>query len=519
MLMKMAMWREIKLQWDGASLVGVLVFIFCMGRLVALACLPGIELIKFVPDDAFYYLILAKNFALQQSWTFDGFAPASGFHLLWAYLLAGIFFVFPHISWQSLFIVAGVAGSIAFSAAAYFTAATVTRLAGGAAAYGVVFVFLGSASIVQPALMMETPFAVFFAAALFFMVFRTGPFAGSRLMLLAVAIGILGMLSRSDFGLLPLVLFCVTAFAVHDPGRARLALSALLGSMIGLAIVVAHTYWLSGELAPASAQMKSHWAQVDGMSIRPGYEILLTLAMPFFKPEQAGWQGQYDILMLLVFLGLALYVALTHHNRKNILGAYVSAVIVIAGYLLFYRHNGALQVWYAGAFLVPFAILLGVSLSVLGRRWPVPLACAVLMVAVYSLSLSMQAPWPWQRSMLRGGIYLKEYSVKGIVGAWNAGIISYFSGRPIVNLDGLVNDDVLPYVKSGRLSDYVAARQIDHVMDFPLMLTGMFAKSHGYSDGRLLACLRPEQKISAVSPEEKFGGELTLYKVERDCLR
>lgn len=519
MLEKLAMWGEARSQCASAILVGVLVFIICMIRLVWLVILPDIELIKFVPDDAFYYLILAKNFALEQRWTFDGYAPASGFHLLWAYLLAGVYFVFPHIDWQSMFIVAGVAGSIAFSAAAYFVTVIVIRLAGGAAIYGVFFVFFGSASIIQPALMMETPFAMFFAAALFFIVFCSGPLVGGRLMLLGASIGIMGMLSRSDFGLLPLVMFCVAAFVVRDSGKARLALSALLGAIIGLIIVVAHTYWLSGELAPASAQMKNHWAQVDGMSFKPGYEILLALVLPFLKAGQWEWQAQFGTLLLLACLGVALYVSLIHHNRKDILGVYVSAGVVIVGYLLFYRHNGALQVWYAGAFLVPFSILTGISLSVAGRRWPVPVACMVFGVAAYSLSLSMKAPWQWQSSMLRGGIYLKEHPVDGQVGAWNAGIISYFSQQPIVNLDGLVNDDVLEYAKTGRLSDYVALRRIDYIMDFPIMLSGFFSESHGYGDGKLLACMSQEYVIPASTAAGEFGGKLTLYRIRGGCLR
>lgn len=510
--------RGIDLKSHCASLVCALVFIACMGRLAWLAHLPDTDLIKFIPDDAFYYLILAKNFSLEQRWTFDGHAPASGFHLLWAYLLTGVYFFVPHIGWQSLFVASGVVCAVTYSAASYFVAATVRRLAGDAAAYGVMLVFLGSSAIIQPALMMESSFSILSAAALFFIVFGKRSLVSTRELFVSASIGILGMLSRSDFGLLPLVIFCVTAFSVRDSGRAPLALSALLGSVIGLGFVVAHTYLLSGELAPASAQIKSHWAQVDGMSFRPGYGILLAIALPFLKPSQSEWYTQYGTIFLLAFLIMGLLVSLTHHNRKNIIGAYIAAVTVLAAYLLLYRHNGALQVWYAGAFLVPVSILLGVSFSTMAERWPVPIACIVVAIAAYSLSLSMKAPWQWQSSMLKGGINLKEHPVNGLVGSWNAGIISYFSQQPIVNLDGLVNDDILAYAKSGHLSDYIVERKIEYIMDFPFMLSDFFSESHGYGDGKLLACLSPEYKIPAPLPAEQFGGELTLYKVRSNCL-
>lgn len=516
--MKMNPFRRIDLKIHCASLVCVSVFIVCMGRLAWLAHLPDTDLIKFIPDDAFYYLILAKNFSLEQHWTFDGHAPASGFHLLWAYLLAGAYFVVPNIGWQSLFVASGIVCAVAYSAAAYFVAATVRRLVGDTSAYGVMLVFLGSSAIIQPALMMESSFSILSAAALFFIIFGKKLLVSAREIFLIAFIGILGMLSRSDFGILPLLIFCVTAFAVRDSCRAPLALSAFLGSVIGLGIVVAHTYWISGELAPASAQIKSHWAQVDGMSFRPGYEILLSIALPFFKPAQSEWHTQFSTLLLLAFLGMGLRVSLIHHNKKNITGAYITAVTVLAAYLLLYRHNGALQVWYAGAFLVPISILLGVSFSVMAGRWPALIACIVVAISVYSLNLSMKAPWQWQSSMLKGGINLKEHPVNGLVGSWNAGIISYFSQQPIVNLDGLVNDDILAYAKSGHLSDYIVERKIEYIMDFPFMLSDFFSESHGYGDGKLLACLSPEYKIPAPLPAEQFGGELTLYKVRSNCL-
>lgn len=511
--------RGFNLERSSAGVAGMLVFLFSIGRLFWLANLSDSELIKFIPDDAFYYLVLAKNFALELRWTFDRQAPASGFHLLWGYLLVAIFSVFPAITWKTIFFAMGVLGSIAYSVAASLVAATVKKIIGVSAVFGVVFVFLGGSAINQSVMLMEAPLVSLFAAALFFIVFREADRVEARHVLFAGTVGLLGMLSRSDFGLLPLVLFCVSAFVFRDSRMTRVTLSALLGAIIGLALVVAHTYGLSGELAPASAQMKNHWAQVDGISIKPGYTILLALAVPFIRLGGEGLQSQYAFLSLFALLGLALYVAITHKNRKKIFAACVSGVLVIVCYLFFYRYNGALQVWYGASFLVPLSLLFGVATSALCFRLPLLAVLAVFILSAYSWCLSLNAPWPWQSSMLKGGLYLKEHPVEGPVGAWNAGVISYFSGRQIVNLDGLVNDEILRYAKSGRLSDYVAERQITYIMDFPFMLSSVFSASHGYSDGKLNSCLIVEHEIPTASPVEQFGGELTLYKVRHDCLR
>jgi hypothetical protein len=51
--------------------------------------------VQYIPDDAFYYLVLAKNFRKLGVWTFDsGYSLTSGFHPLLAYLLTLIYTVF-----------------------------------------------------------------------------------------------------------------------------------------------------------------------------------------------------------------------------------------------------------------------------------------------------------------------------------------------------------------------------------------------------------------------------------------
>lgn len=511
-------WPEGRLLENSAVIAGILIFLFCIIRLAWMSGLSETELIKFIPDDAFYYLVLAKNFSIERRWTFDGQAPASGFHLLWGYLLAAVFTALPTITWKAVFVAMGVLGCAAYSIAAFLVACTVRRLVGAPSVCGVVFVFLGASSIIQPVMLMEAPLVTLFSALLFFIAFHETSCVRVAYILFAAAVGFLGMLSRSDFGLLPLILLCVSAF-LRAPRMARVSLSALLGALIGLVFVIIHTYSLSGELAPASAQIKNHWAQVDGISIRPGYKILLALVVPSFRCWEEGLQGQYGFLLLLILLGVCVYVALTHENRRSIFTACISVVLLIVGYLFFYRYNGALQIWYAVNFLVPLSVLFGIAASVVCFRWPTLAVFTVFVLSIYSWCLSISAPWPWQSSMLKGGLYLKEHPVEGVVGAWNAGIISYFSERHIVNLDGLVNDEILQYVKSDRFSDYVAERQISYIMDFPLMLSNAVSESHGYSDGKLLSCLAVGHKIPSASPAEQFGGELTLYRVRYGCLR
>ncbi|MEQ9643573.1 MAG: glycosyltransferase family 39 protein [Alphaproteobacteria bacterium] len=53
-----------------------------------------------------------------------------------------------------------------------------------------------------------------------------------------------------------------------------------------------------------------------------------------------------------------------------------------------------------------------------------------------------------------------------LIGAWNAGIIGYFSNHRVVNLDGLINGfDYLPYLRDDRIEDYIKDRGIGYIAD------------------------------------------------------
>ncbi len=57
-----------------------------------------------------------------------------------------------------------------------------------------------------------------------------------------------------------------------------------------------------------------------------------------------------------------------------------------------------------------------------------------------------------------------------IVGAFNAGLISYFSGRTTVNLDGVMNDNAIAAIKEHRLCDYIEAQHVTHLADNDLAI-------------------------------------------------
>jgi hypothetical protein len=79
--------------------------------------------------------------------------------------------------------------------------------------------------------------------------------------------------------------------------------------------------------------------------------------------------------------------------------------------------------------------------------------------------------------------------------------------------------DILAYVKSGTLADYIRKRNLAYVIDCSAMLGPDLALRGGYADGALSSCLKPEQQIDSGNPSSRWQDSvLTLYKVDTHCL-
>jgi hypothetical protein len=196
----------------------------------------------------------------------------------------------------------------------------------------------------------------------------------------------------------------------------------------------------------------------------------------------------------------------------------LASAIAIPAYILSYGFAPlSSQPWYLGNILLPLAIVLAALLSLFELRLVRVVTVAAALAAIVLASRPLLALWPNQVAMLDAGRSLAaDTTIAAPVGAWNAGILAYFSGRPIVNLDGLVNDDIEPYARSGTLAGYIDRRHIGYVIDFPVMLLSSEREAEGgYPCGVLTRRLEPLRRIID-DPRYQWGSfSLTVYKVLR----
>ena len=103
---------------------------------------------------------------------------------------------------------------------------------------------------------------------------------------------------------------------------------------------------------------------------------------------------------------------------------------------------------------------------------------ALLLIVALSTQKTLTHYWDgkvqysdWNRSTndarFRGCITLRKKVPKGsVIGSWNAGVLGFYSGYPVVNLDGLINSwEFLPYLERRDMAGYIRDQGIQYLAD------------------------------------------------------
>ena len=443
------------------------VFLLMTVRVIYFYYSPDEILIGVIPDDAFYYMQLAKHRETEGFWTFDGTSPATGFHFLYGYLLFFIYSIFGQIDWRQLFLIIGGSATVLISLAAYFVSLTAESLYGRKSILFAITPFFSTIALTQCTDMMESWLLIFFSAlTIYYLSKEQTPSTSDELFL--IVLGFLGSLSRTDYGMLPGVIFfmyLVSAPIVKNNGIKRSSL-VLAGAIMGIAVVLLQNLFISGQPLQASAQTKFYWSSIAGHSISPSIHMVRSIAFPIF--DHSNKYFTFLISFILLFTAFSYRYSLNKSEQKEYRKQFSPSPILISGcavtifaYIYFYRFaSQGLQPWYSANFIAPIGIIFAaIGYYLFGSKMFVPALFCFLLYVFLCISNIFYVPWPHQAGMRQAGLYLKDHKMQAIFGSWNAGIISYFSGVRLINIDGLTNDEVLPFIKRNSLFDYIKKRK------------------------------------------------------------
>ena len=463
-----------------------------------------INLISNTHDDAFYYFQIARNLAEGKFSTFDGgITRTNGYHPLWLFLITPFHWVFDKEA--ALFAIKAfeimlVAGGVALVAAAARLARLpwVLMFAALPMLYHIPFLIAG----------LEAA-AALFMLGLFILtacLFARSP-ARWQWPLAAVAFALPWVrLEYIAISLATTAALCLIEWSwrerapsasLGERARSARSMKAVVPFLAaGTSILVYFTYnWLVfGGIVPVSAATKNFWSQVrweqeGGYSLAQNFQDILQI--PVFH------DGLLVALEVCAYLLLVWWFARRSRSRQDwlLLAFLVGVFSLAAGHLAKFAQTvltihpslGPWSWYFVPAYLMTVLIvpvrcyvaiyfirrLIGSksqhAANILSLGIVLAGAAFLFVKADFTepfqrfeaISVSTRTEDKWIKAVsynewteaVYGGTQLMNRVLPedSVVGAWEAGVVGYFSRFPVVNLDGLVNSyDYFHARKSAR---------------------------------------------------------------------
>jgi hypothetical protein len=450
-----------------------------------------------IPDDAFYYFKIAENIASGRGSTFDGIHATNGYHPLWMGFLIPLFRAFPGspelavtlaLVEQACLDVA-TAVFVYLLAQAMFSDRTWAILACALYSFNPHTVFYAIDG-------METALSTLLAVVVFYFYLSLESSARNTLLArvrFATACGLL-LLARTDNIFLCALLF--TALAVQEWKQ-----HATLRKTFGMGVIVAVFLapWLAWSYArfhqfvQVSALARPWVARqkLRGLWIQSGLQLFsreLTVHWPTLSCLLAGY---------FILLGISWFLLRRPGTRPHVcekglgmLSLAWAALFITVAFHCFARLY--VRPWYSALFLVLNALTIAWASQKISRLPGARGGVAVLMGIIFAAYVvqATETIWtkkyPWQAEMARAADWINLHtSPKARIGAFNAGIIGFFSQRTVLNLDGVVNNSAYEALRAHRLHDYLLANSVDYVADFKYSVEVDYADFWGSSRDRM----------------------------------
>lgn len=464
-------------------------------------------------DDAYYYFQIARNLAAGNGVSFDGETPTNGFHPLWLAALMPLYAVggdpIALLHWSlSLSALFGVA-----TVALVYT--ILHRLSDNPAAAlaGASFTALHPALVRESVNGMETALVVCSIAWVIDRFVRVAgapaPARTAEAVWLGVASGLM-MLARTDtlFILPPMALFLL----LRERGVRRWQLSLALGvpTLLFLAPWVAWNLVSFGTVVQTSGFAIASFEQ-DAWIAREGADWPTLLGRAWALTRDSFFQrlphlyfvplGAPTWPFLVVAGGAAAIMALAPlPTRGRVRRPFALLAVPASGIGFALVYHAAVRWWMREWYFAPVALLAALALGLAVATLHAVLTGSVprhelasdgdgpqmnsrqrhRLIALYVLFAAalfgafgphMADRWGLHSrhrvNQLEAARWIDAHTAPDArIGAFNAGIIGYFSNRTVVNLDGVVNLDAYRAKREKRLSEYARGRRLDYVADF-----------------------------------------------------
>lgn len=478
-------------------------------------------------DDAFYYFQTARTITDGGGVSVDGEVWANGFHPIWLVILVPIYWL--GAGDDTAINIALTISAVAVSLSGVALYATARRLGvselAGLAATALYVLHPVTTYMSVNGLETGVSLAAFLAFVYCFVrCWQDGTTASA--LLVSMTAGVL-VLTRTDYGitaaiaLAALVLrtgsqpqrlgaLVLPAVAVTLPWFAwNIAVfdSPLQGSA-GAIPYVAHQLFPSPDAS--SREILSHAARQiqDG-----GYDFL-----PYRYLASNSSDAHTAFWVTLGIIALTAATAALSRESQRVQSLGLLGILAAGLAAQFFVHAGVrwyLREWYLVGALPLLALVVALLLDTLAQ-WRVGVAVAACLVAFLAVTTVMKARTTYdegwyevQRDLLDGARWVDaETPQDARVGAFNSGIIGYFSHRTTVNLDGVMNPDALEAIQERRVAAYIHQRDIQYLADFPYYPYWLYRPFLGEE--------LPAREVAKFDTVATFQGPVVVLELERE---
>ncbi|RZN35096.1 MAG: hypothetical protein EF813_09270 [Methanosarcinales archaeon] len=465
--------------------------------------LPIEKLLNITNDDTFYYFKTAKNIAYGNGVSFDGINQTNGFQPLWMLLLVPIFYLFGSDLVLPIRIILMFQVLLtALTTILVYKFCILGRVKKHTAIVISLIWFIYPIHVVSVMCGQESAlYALFLMLTMYFYVTRFDKsqsftqISNKNKVMLGLLTG-LTFLSRLD-GVFLILTFWILILLSAESAKEKL--KAIVTISIPIAIVtlpyLMWNYFVFGALTPISGRIKHYWAMVtisdlSGLNsfdlfhrvgcslyfdncIFSTFKVIKHVCMPLFIVL---------VVMVLVFV-LAWRKDITSKlNDLNVLPLVIFVFILVVFYKTYYFDVfTTFGTWQLVPHFILFSIFFGVLFEVFvdktkelfhffgeSYRSIATILTCVLIVSSFAAIIYMQSTQiDAKEDYLNNAQWLRENTNKNdLIGAWEAGIIGYFSERRVINLDGLINSpEYFEYIKNGNVTDYLDKLKVDYISE------------------------------------------------------
>ncbi|MGQ9765710.1 MAG: hypothetical protein ACUVRI_12675 [Armatimonadota bacterium] len=474
----------------------VVISTFAVTLFIALQ--PVDFLVRHLKDDSFYYLKTANNIALGLGSTFDGINRTNGYHPLWMLNLIPIYWLFPHSPLTALRTVMLVM-AVYHTVAAWMLYRTISWTHG--VVLGMVFSLTWALSPIVLRISLNGLESALYSLLLTAIILlitthlkdNTGSWAvppgSTKVSLVLGFLVALCMLARLDAIFLFVGLLATLGTTLAVRFKLRLTRCALYLPVVLPPVILVGSYLVFNFLT------FRHLVPVSGVVKQPelpptANAFIARLLWPLSPVHHS---LGIALTLLFGFLVLAAFGTIMFRSRSS------RELLVLIwrrydwlwiGSSLSYVYNSLSATPFANWYYIANILVVIVSASEMvdfvlkrvnasAKMARVGYMGAVVMLVVTYAGLATVEFHPHkneiQYEQFRAAEWIKVNLPPDAIGAaWNAGILAYFSGQQIVNLDGLVNSyEYAEAMKNHREPAFVLQEGVTYVFDmFPVPLSG-----------------------------------------------